>query len=201
MVQLRAGLNQNLVRLRCRSFFYIDHFADIQTGWINSVLSRRHHVIADFHLLESRDVAHLDYADAEIRTAAYRTERARLAQLSDHRARPGLLVRNQHYLRRPRTDGDHTAHDPAASPDRHIDRDAGSAAAIDRDRVEPDRRIASDHARRNAVGFGLFAEVEQGFETFVFRCRLTCGIELELRLRQPIFQLLVFLRGAAEVPD
>src|SRR5215213_303039 len=149
MVQLSTRLDQDLVRLRRRAFFYVDNSTDSQTRRIDAVLAGRHNYVVNFHFLETGHVTHFDYSDAEVRPSTNRSERAGFAELSDDSARAGFLIRNQHHLRRERTDADHAPHDSAARYHRHVNRDAGAAAAIDADRVEPHRRIAGDHSRGN----------------------------------------------------
>src|ERR1043165_7816912 len=63
------------------------------------------------------------------------------------------------------------------------------------------RLIARDHACRNGLDVGLFVEIEQRFETFVFGFRRAGVVKLRFNFSQTLLQLLVLSRGAAEVPD
>src|SRR5215470_15910143 len=56
MIELSAGLNENLMGRRRRSTLYINHSTDIQTRRINPILSGRQHVIAVLDFLETGNV-------------------------------------------------------------------------------------------------------------------------------------------------
>src|SRR5689334_19373050 len=66
MVELCAGLNQNLMGLRCGPVFNVDNSSDVQTGRIDSVLPGRHYGVVYLYFLETGDVTHLDNPHAEI---------------------------------------------------------------------------------------------------------------------------------------
>src|SRR6185369_4563992 len=165
VIKLCAGLNKNLVSLRRRSVLHFNNAADVQARRIDTVLACRHDVIVNFHFFDSGNVTHLDHAHTEIRASTYRAEGAGLSELAHDCAGSGFLVCDQHDLRRPRTDGDDASDDPAGRDDRHVHFDSRGAAAIDRDRVEPDGGIARDHASGNALDVRLLVEIQQGFET------------------------------------
>src|SRR6185503_6786805 len=138
---------------------------------------------------------------AEIRSSFDRTECAGLSELAHNRAGAGLLVSNQHYLGSPRTDSYYSSNDSTASNHRHVDGDSRTAANVDRDGIEPDRRIAGDDSSRDILDVALLIQIQQGFETFIFSGGLLRGVKFRFNLGQSFFELFVLACSAAEIPD
>ncbi len=124
LIELRAGLNENLMGLRGGAVLHFNNSAHVQTRRIDSILTSRHHGVADFNFLETRNVTHFDQRHTEIGASSHRTQRARLSELTDNGAGAGFLIGDQHHLRRPWADGDDAADDAAAGDDRHVDCDS-----------------------------------------------------------------------------
>ncbi len=100
--------------------------------------------------------------------STHRTERARLAQLADDRARSGFFIRDQHDLRGERTDGDHAAHDAAAVTTGML---TAMPDVLPRLIVIVLNQTDGSRAITRAgtdLDFALFLEIEQCFETVVF---------------------------------
>ena len=92
VIKLCAGLNNNLMGGCCRSVFNLDNTANVQALWINPVLTCCHHIIVNFHFLETGNVLHLDQSDTEIRCVRERS-RARLIVQAVPRLRRRRLSR------------------------------------------------------------------------------------------------------------
>src|ERR1051325_9368604 len=90
-VDARARLHTYHVRRRGRALLYLYHGSDAQARWVDAVLPRGNHIVADVHGLEPRHVAHLK--EPVLAEAAHGAYRVRLAQLPDDRARGRTLVR------------------------------------------------------------------------------------------------------------
>src|SRR5215203_1326712 len=164
-VEARPRLDPDGVWRRGRAGDDFYHGADVQSRWVDAVLTRGNHIVADDHRLQPRDVTHLK--EPLLAEAAHRPERVRLSQLPDHRPRGRALVRDEHDLRRDGADADDASDDPLGRDDRHVEVYAGGAAAVDDERVEPDRGVARHDARRDRLIGDVFGEVEQFFEPLV----------------------------------
>src|SRR5215210_8159920 len=128
-VEPGARLDPDDVRRRGRAADDFYHGADVQARWVDAVLARGNHIVADAHRLKPRDVAHLQ--EPVLAVPAHRPERVRLPQLPDHRPGGRALVGDEHDLRRDGADADDAADDPLGRDDRHVQIDAGGAAAVD----------------------------------------------------------------------
>src|SRR6185295_447877 len=74
MIELSAGLDENLMGRRRRSTLHLDNAADVQTRRIDPILSSRHDVIAVLDFLETGNVTHFNQPCTEICSSSDGTE-------------------------------------------------------------------------------------------------------------------------------
>ena len=132
-----GGPDQNLVRLCCRAWPYLDNLTYSQPRRINAVLARCQDVIANFNFLESRNVTH--FKQTFFTQAPDRAERSRPAKLSHNCTGRRLFISDHHHLRRPRTQSNHATDYAATRNHGHVESDTRRTAAVNRNGVEPDR--------------------------------------------------------------